>query len=505
MAPRPRTLALAALALAPSGALAGAVQAANLTLPSSAAANKQAVVDIFTSSYNAYKEYAYGHDEVAPISKGFLDPRNGWGASIIDGMTTMYIMGLTDLFNDAVSFAEKIDFSVNAAPQDDVSVFESTIRYVAGLISAYELSGKQNKNLIDKAEQLTSRMVDIAFANNITVPYGHLNFTTNTGIQSTSNIAEVGTLTLEYDRLSLYTGNNTYRQLAENAAKYLATYPNTPLPGLPGQCIEPGTGSFACDYVTWGGGSDSYFEYLIKYARLTNNADETYVNAWKLAVDSSIHSLKKKSTIGNYTYITDYDGSRNVYVSSHLECFHAGNWLLGGKLLNNDTIVEVALEMNEACWNTYNSTLTGIGPEVFAFVGTDGNYTGSSISADQLNFYNEHGFYITDADYIERPEVLESNFYAYRVTGDQKYLDRAASAVASFNKYLKLDNGGYTDISNVNQANSSRYDETESFWFAEVLKYLYLTFDDPSHISLDEYVFNTEAHPFIAPAALTQY
>ena len=199
------------------------------------------------------------------------------------------------------------------------------------------------------------------------------------------------------------------------------------------------------------------------------------------------------------------------------------------------------LNVVPACWNTYNSTLTGIGPESFAFVGTDGNYTGSSISADQLNFYNQHGFYITDADYIERPgsstpsfarcyptnvdiaEVLESNFYAYRVTGDQKYLDRAASAVASFNKYLKLDNGGYTDISDVTKANSSRYDETESFWFAEVLKYLYLTFDDPAHISLDECthcvmirlfatptdtlvdVFNTEAHPFIAPAALTQY
>lgn len=166
------------------------------------------------------------------------------------------------------------------------------------------------------------------------------------------------------------------------------------------------------------------------------------------------------------------------------------------------------LRASIACWNTYNGTLTGIGPEVFAFVGTDGNYTGSSISADKLAFYEQHGFYITDTDYIERPgtleflcvladprinatttEVLESNFYAYRVTGDQKYLDRAASAVASFNKYLKLDNGGYTDISDVTSANSSRYDETESFWFAEVLKYLYLTFDDPSHISLDDCTF----------------
>lgn len=35
-----------------------------------------------------------------------------------------------------------------------------------------------------------------------------------------------------------------------------------------------------------------------------------------------------------------------------------------------------------------------------------------------------------------------------------------------------------------------------SYFFAETLKYLYLIFSDPSIISLDEYVLNTEAHPF---------
>ncbi|KAG6865960.1 hypothetical protein C0991_010215 [Blastosporella zonata] len=130
-----------------------------------------------------------------------------------------------------------------------------------------------------------------------------------------------------------------------------------------------------------------------------------------------------------------------------------------------------------------------------------GDYTGGDApSSDQLEFESEHGFYITGADYILRPEVLESNFYAWRVTGDPKYVARAASAVKSFNEYLSV-NGAYSGIWDVNNANpdntaSDRIDDMESFWFAEVLKYLYLTFDDPSHISLDEYVFNTEAHPF---------
>ena len=89
-----------------------------------------------------------------------------------------------------------------------------------------------------------------------------------------------------------------------------------------------------------------------------------------------------------------------------------------------------------------------------------------------MAFNLEHGYYITAADYIQRPEVLESNFYAWRVTGNQIYLDRARSAVDSFNKYLFTTTGGFAGINDVNNCTTSQIDYTESFWFAEVLKYL---------------------------------
>ena len=102
----------------------------------------------------------------------------------------------------------------------------------------------------------------------------------------------------------------------------------------------------------------------------------------------------------------------------------------------------------------------------------DGNFTGDGDpSEDQLAFYRKHGYYITAADYVQRPEVLESNFYAWRVTGDQVYLQRARSAVESFNKYLSTATG-YAGIYDVNNCTTPKIDETESFWFAEVLKYL---------------------------------
>lgn len=68
--------------------------------------------------------------------------------------------------------------------------------------------------------------------------------------------------------------------------------------------------------------------------------------------------------------------------------------------------------------------------------------------------------------------MLESNFYAYRVTGDTKYLDRAAFAVARFNEWLATPDGGFVGLVDVNNPGGDKVDDTESFWFAEVLKYL---------------------------------
>ncbi|KAF9445727.1 glycoside hydrolase family 47 protein [Macrolepiota fuliginosa MF-IS2] len=494
-----------AVALSSPFVVAGPVQKDGIAVPPNMAGNRDAVKQIFMDSYEAYKQDAWGHDDLAPLSKGFVDSRNGWGATIVDGMSTMSIMGLDNYLGDAIKFASQIDFS-KSKTSDSVSVFETTIRYIGGLLSTYELSGRKHPELVDKAKEVADKLA-IAWVGDNDIPFGHINFGNNAPDKQNSNIAEAGTLTLEWATLSKYTGDDKYRNLAEKAFRRIATNPS-PLPGLPAQGIDPNTGSPVGGYVTWGGGSDSYFEYLIKYARLNNTGEALWADTWKLAVDSSIQTLLKKSTVGDHSYLTDYDSEkRNVYVSSHLACFHGGNWLLGGQLLRNQTVVDVALQLVDACWNTYASTATGIGPEAFAFASVDGNYTaGSAPTPEQQAFYELHGFYPTTGAeyYILRPEVLESNFYAWRVTGDAKYLDRAASAVSSFQKYLKAP-VAYAGIQNVNDVNSGKFNDMESFWFAEVLKYLYLTFDDPSHISLDEWVFNTEAHPFQIPPAKGAY
>ena len=133
------------------------------------------------------------------------------------------------------------------------------------------------------------------------------------------------------------------------------------------------------------------------------------------------------------------------------------------------------LAIREAC-STHHPDSTGIGPEAFAYISDDGGYTGGGgLSSRQRDFYNQHGFYITDSKYILRPEVLESNFYAWRATGDTKYLDNVASAVKSFEEYLQA-TVAYSGVTNVDNVRSLKDNKMESFWFAEVLKYLYAIF-----------------------------
>ena len=94
-----------------------------------------------------------------------------------------------------------------------------------------------------------------------------------------------------------------------------------------------------------------------------------------------------------------------------------------------------------------------------------------------------------------RPETIESIFYMWRITHDQKYRDWGYNIMKSIQKYCRVEYG-YSGIDDVTRTPPGSNDSMESFFLAETLKYLYLLFADDSTIPLDEFVFNTEAHPF---------
>lgn len=97
------------------------------------------------------------------------------------------------------------------------------------------------------------------------------------------------------------------------------------------------------------------------------------------------------------------------------------------------------------------------------------------------------------------PEAIESVYILYRITGDKKYQDAAWRMFSSIEKMTRTDIA-HASIKDVRFMDSKQVDKMESFWLAETLKYFYLIFAEPGVVSLDDYVLNTEAHPFRRPA-----
>lgn len=161
--------------------------------------------------------------------------------------------------------------------------------------------------------------------------------------------------------------------------------------------------------------------------------------------------------------------------------FLGGLFGLASKTLKNemsDRYMEIAKGITNTCHESYDRSATKLGPESFRF--TD------SVEAKAIK--------TNDKYYILRPEVIESYFYMWRLTKDQKYREWGWEAVQALEKYCRV-SGGYTGIKNVYVEDSQKDDVQQSFFLAETLKYLYLLYSDDSLLSFDEWVFNTEAHP----------
>jgi mannosyl-oligosaccharide alpha-1,2-mannosidase len=101
---------------------------------------------------------------------------------------------------------------------------------------------------------------------------------------------------------------------------------------------------------------------------------------------------------------------------------------------------------------------------------------------------------------MNRPEAIESIWYMYRITGDPIWQDKGWRMFEAIIKWTRTE-VGHSAIDDVAFGDPTKVDSMESFWLAETLKYLYLLFEEPDVISLDEWVLNTEAHPFRRPTA----
>ena len=220
----------------------------------------------FLHAWNAYKQYAWGHDALKPLTK---QPHDWYGTSLymtpVDAYDVMLLMGLK---NEAAETKKLILDSLSFDKDIEVQSFEITIRLLGGLLSAYETDG--DKRFLTLAEDLGKRLLPI-FNTSTGMPYRYVNLQTGKIRHSLNNPAEIGTALLEFGTLSKLTGISTYYEKSKNALVQL--YNHSSKIGLVGTWLNVETGEWTDTTSHIGGAIDSYCEYLIKAWLLFGDKD----------------------------------------------------------------------------------------------------------------------------------------------------------------------------------------------------------------------------------------
>jgi mannosyl-oligosaccharide alpha-1,2-mannosidase len=221
--------------------------------------------EAFTHSWEGYKSQAWLKDEVAPITGGHRTTFGGWGATLVDTLDTLWIMGKKEDFEEAVQAVSKIDFST--VEQVPLNIFETTIRYLGGLLGAYDVSEGKYPVLLSKAIEV-GEMLYAAFDTPNRMPISRWmpdEAAAQQGLEKTL-LAEIGSLSLEFTRLSQLSGDMRYFDAIQRITDVLDLQQNrTKLPGMWPILVNARTGDFSRDtFFTLGGMADSAYEYLPK-------------------------------------------------------------------------------------------------------------------------------------------------------------------------------------------------------------------------------------------------
>ncbi|KAJ4291142.1 hypothetical protein N0V90_010340 [Kalmusia sp. IMI 367209] len=487
----------------------------------------------FLKCWKNYRSKAWMHDELTPIAGGYTDDFGGWAATLVDSLDTLWIMGARDEFISAIKDVENIDFGYTTV--DRVNMFETNIRHLGGLLSAFELS--REDRILNKATEV-GEMLYHAFDTPNHMPLTRWDFhkagqEEEQEAEENVLIAELGSFTMEFTRLSQATGDPKWYDAANRVIKLLQQQQmKTRLPGMWPIVVNPRRLDLTQDTgFSLGSMADSTYEYLPKMFALLGGVDGTYKDMYEKAMDAAIkYSIYRPMVPGDPDmlgtgFVRSEEGKAYLNPEfQHLSCYAGGMFALGGKLFEKSEHVSIGRKLTDTCVWAYKSSPAGIMPEVSHLYKCenmteckwDENKWKEEV-ASRADLGNEKdptqnianlrlpkGFTaIGDRRYVLRPEAIESVFIMYRLTGEQGWQAAAWDMWTAIMKATDTDIGN-SALQDVSAESPPRADSMESFWMAETLKYFYLIFSTPDTISLDDYVFNTEAHPFRIPKPMNE-
>ncbi len=396
---------------------------------------REAVRSAFKRSYGAYKKFAWMRDELSPVSGKAKDTFGGWAATLVDSLDTLWIMDLKTDFQQAAQAVASLDWS--RTDSNAINIFETTIRHLGGLLSAYDLSG--DKTLLTKATELGT-MLYAGFDTPNNLPGFWLNFREASRGEMSAGTADPSaspaSLCLEFTRLSQLTGDPKFYDATDRVTRFLERIQNkTMLPGMWPTVLDFQNEQARSSSFTLGALADSLYEYLPKMHALLGGVDDTYERMYRGAMDAAIDNLLFRPMLpdnNDILFTGDFHATklrRLVPESQHLTCFVGGMFGLGGRLFEIDEHVEIAEKLARGCGWAYGSFPTGVMPEIFNLMPCE-NRTVCAWDEQEWKKNDDtklpKGFVNTrDARYLLRPEAIESIFILYRITGKSDLQDLA--------------------------------------------------------------------------------
>jgi mannosidase alpha-like ER degradation enhancer 2 len=438
---------------------------------------RDTVKEMFMHAYNSYMKNAFPQDELRPLSCTGMTTWGNYSLTLVDALDSLLVLGEKQEFVNGARFViDNLRFDYNLT----VSLFETNIRILGGLLSAHlllknrilkdtqvDLLGLEayDDELLKQAIELGDRLL-VAFDTETGVPYGMVNF--KYGVMpnesSITSTAGAGTFLIEFGMLSVLTGDVKYLKAAKRASRALFDLRSTTL-GLVGNHINIQTGIWTHRDASIGASVDSYYEYLFKSFQLFH--DHESLHEFTISYDSILKYLYFSPWYFQVDMIT---GQTTWPLFNSLQSFWPGIQAQFGHHIREASDTLIAFH---SIWRRF-----GVVPEGF-------NILGGFVQP------NEKGYPL-------RPELAESIYYLYRVTRDPMYKMMGRDMVKGLQMNCRTD-CGFANIKDVETLEKD--DRMESFFLSETLKYLYLLYDDENFVNncqpgdeIEGYVMNTEAH-----------
>jgi mannosyl-oligosaccharide alpha-1,2-mannosidase len=410
-------------------------------------------------AWRQYREHCWGKDQIRPISGGFESfplKNHHLGLSLIEALDTLWVMGLDEEFGEGVEWVKRnLDFDVDG----EVSVFETSIRLVGGLLSAWHACG--DPVLLARARDCADRLLLSFEASPIGIPHRFVNLRTGALRGEETNPAETGTFIPEFGFLSRATGDDRYFKAAKRAQ--VSMFERRSAIGLLADSIHCMTGEWKSRRATIGPPSDSYYEYLWDGWDLLGDRD--CLRMYRACTRSILKHQPHR--IGGHLWFVDVDfetGERINWDQDELASFYGGLLAQGGNMLEGAAYTR-------------------------SWAGVQKRY---GILPEELDAQSLKAISVTNS---LRPELADAAFNLWLLDRREEWRMIARDHYLAMKRWNKA-RYGYASLADVTASPKLQADHCPGYWWSEQMKYYYLIFSDTSRFDYRSNYLSTEGNVF---------